>query len=205
MTRRTPKWLRVRSMSVESPVTTVRAGGGRRHRHGRFLLSAAGKSGRSVPMRIAGPHGLWAGCNGFTDLVTEERWIVFCGFCGGDCRITLALTLATVVAGKLSAAEAAASPGPALTGPAQVLEHPPAADNRAAESLVEMPVAETDGTRGAAVPGYAESPEQPRAAVPRQGCRFAGLAAGNCERGRGPFGAVGASGPAGRSADSARL
>ena len=119
----------------------------------------------------------------------------------GGLRITLALTLATAVAGKLSAAEAAATPGPELTGPAQVLEHPPAADDRAAESLVEMPVAETEGLVAQPSPAMQNRPEQPRAAVPRH----AGLAAGNCGAGRGPFGAVGASGPAGRSADPARL
>ena len=120
----------------------------------------------------------------------------------GGLWIILALTLATVVAGKLSAAEAAASPGPALTGPAQVLEQPAAADNRAAESLVEMPVAETDESGRVVAqppPAVQNRPGQPKAGGPT------GLAAGNGEQGRGPFGAVGASGPAGRSADPARL
>ena len=55
----------------------------------------------------------------------------------------LALALATGLAGELSAAEAAVLPGPELTGSSQVLQRLPSAANPAAESLSEMPIAET--------------------------------------------------------------
>ena len=114
----------------------------------------------------------------------------------GGLRITLALMLAAAVAGKLSAAEAAASPGPELTGPAQALEHPPAADNPAADRWWKCRLRRRRAwRRDEDPPKTADSRRRP----------IRGLAAGNRGEGRGPFGAVGASRPAGRSADAARL
>jgi hypothetical protein len=62
---------------------------------------------------------------------------------GGVRAAVLALALVVGLAGKLSAAETAASPGPELAGPAQTPERLPEANNGTAGSLVEMPIAET--------------------------------------------------------------